>query len=403
MSIEIRRAFEDDWAAMCYADGRAFGSSYTPDEVAKRLPLFDLSRFRIAIDHQPGRPGQIVGIASSFAMDVTMPGGATVPMGGVTWVSTAATHRRQGLMRRVVGAVHDDIDERGECLATLYASEGGIYEHIGYGIASHQRSTVLDRRLTRMRSDCTVASPGVRFLDETDDVYAEIAPLWERFRRCRTSEVSRSDAFHDFLIDLRSTGADGMSAGYYLVHADGYAVYRIKMDWVEGLPAHTLHLAELAAITPEAHAALWQTLLSMDLVGEIHSRAIAIDDPLPYLLENQRALRTTVLADAVWANIRDVSIAFGARTYRTADRIVVEAGERRWAIEGGPDGATCKSVRSRADLVTTPSGLGSLIYGGVLPSALVAGRRMTARNDDTLRRADLFFPTNLAPNCQTHY
>jgi len=30
--------------------------------------------------------------------------------------------------------VHDDIDARGEPVATLYAAEGGIYEHVGYGI-----------------------------------------------------------------------------------------------------------------------------------------------------------------------------------------------------------------------------------------------------------------------------
>ena len=403
MSIEIRPVREDDWPAIFFADGRAFGTSYTPEEIAKRLPLLDPSRFRIAVDSCPGRAGQVVGVAGSFALDVTLPGGATVPMGGVTWVSTATTHRRQGLMRRVVGAVHDDIDERGESIATLYASEGGIYENIGYGIASYQRTTVLDRRLTRMRADCTVVSPGVRMLDETADVTAELAPLWERFRRTRVGEVSRDETYHDALVDMRNTGTDGMSAAYYLVHADGFAVYRMKMDWEGGLPAHTLHLSELAAITPAAHAALWQTLMDVDLVGEIHSRALAIDDPLPYMLANQRALRTTVLADGVWANIRDASIAFGARTYRADDRLVVESDGRRWAIEGGPDGGSCKPVRTRPDLTTSHSGFSSLIYGGVLPSALVAGRRMTARNDDALRRADLFFPISLAPNCQTHY
>ena len=403
MSIEIREVQEEDWPAVFFADGRAFGTSYTPEEIARRLPLVDRTRFRIAVESQPGRAAQVVGVAGSYALDVTLPGGATVPMGGVTWVSTATTHRRQGLMRRVVEAVHDDIDERGEPLATLYASEGGIYEHIGYGIASYQRTTVLDRRLTRLRAEFAVKSPGVRMLDVTADVAAELAPLWDRFRRIRAGEVSRDDTYHLALAEQRSTGTDGMSAAYYLVHPDGFAVYRMKMDWRNGLPAHTLHLLEFAAITPAAHAALWQTLLDVDLVGEIHSRALAIDDPLPYLLENQRALRTTVVADGVWANTRDASIAFAARTYRTDDRLVVEADGKRWAIEGGREGGSCKPVRTRPDLTTSHSGLSSLIYGGVQPSALVAGRRMTARNDDALRRADLFFPTSLAPNCQSQY
>lgn len=398
MSIEIRRPHDDEWDAICYADGRAFGNTYTPEEIAERRPLHDLSRFRIAVDD-----GSIVGVAGSYALDATLPGGTTVPMGGVTWVSVASTHRRQGLMRRVVGAVHDDIDERGEPLATLGASEGGIYEHIGYGIVSQQRTTIIDRRNATIRPELVGPTDTVRYLESDDAVYDTVTALWDRFRRCRTGEVSRSAEFHDFVFGVRSKSVDGLSAGYYLAHADGFAVYRIKSNWADGMPAHEMHIAELAAITPDAHLALWQALLSVDLVGEIHSRAIAIDDPLPYLLTNQRALRTTVLADGIWANVRDVSICFGARTYRTADRIVVEADARRWAIEGGPDGASCKAVRTRPDLVTSHSGLSSLLYGGVLPSALVAGRRMTARNPEALARADLFFTTSLAPNCQTHY
>jgi hypothetical protein len=81
----------------------------------------------------------------------------------------------------------------------------------------------------------------------------------------------------------------------------------------------------------------------------------------------------------------------------------VEADGRRWQIEGGPDGAVCKSVRTKPDLVTSHGWLSALLLGGTEPSSLVAGRRMTARNDDVLRRADLFFPTSLAPHCQTHF
>jgi hypothetical protein len=44
-----------------------------------------------------------------------------------------------------------------------------------------------------------------------------------------------------------------------------------------------------------------------------------------------------------------------------------------------------------------------LLYGGMLPSSLVAGRRMTARNDEVLTRADLFFATNRPPFCQEFY
>lgn len=397
MAIEIRTATDNDWEAICRADGRAFGFGYTDAEMAERKPLHDLSRFRIAVDN-----GEIVSTAGSYALDVTLPGGVCVPMGGVTWVSTLATHRRQGIMRQAVEAVHADIDERGEPLATLWASEGSIYEHLGYGIASQVRVTTINPRLVSIRPEYRPSPASVRYIDG-DEAISAMTHIWERFRRCRTGEVNHDQMYNEVVYQMRTRPEGAMSGAYYLGHADGYAAYRIEQKWNTGHPAHIMHLIELAAVTPEAHAALWQTLLSVDLVGEIRSSVIAPDDPLPFLLDNQRALRTIEVNDAIWANVRDPAICFGARAYRCSDRLVIEADGKRWAIEGGPDGASCRAARTRPDLVTTHAWFSALLYGGTLPSALVAGRRMTARNADVLNRADQFFGTALVPYCQSHY
>jgi predicted acetyltransferase len=120
-------------------------------------------------------------------------------------------------------------------------------------------------------------------------------------------------------------------------------------------------------------------------------------------LTNPRALETTTLNDGVWVNVRDVKVCFGARTYSTTDRIVVEADGSRWAIDGGPEGATCSRVKSRPDLTLDHASLGAILLGGVSASTLVAGRRAEARNDESLRRADAFFVMSPAPHCQTMY
>jgi predicted acetyltransferase len=397
MTIEIRQPTDDEFGDVCRVDGRAFGFQYTDEEIEKQRPWHDMTRFRVAVDR-----GRIVSVAGSYAKEVTLPGGSTVPMGGVTWVSTSATHRRQGLARRVIEAVHADIDDRGEPLASLYASEGGIYEKLGYGVASLQRSTTIDTRHAHVRREYELASPGTRYL-EADEVVATVTEIWERFRRIRAGELQVEKALRQFYVDEASKPVEGASANLYLAHRDGFASYRVTMNWNEGQPNHSMRITQLAAVTPEAHLALWQTLLRVDLVGSIVTRHMAIDDPLPYLLENPRVVRTTELNDGVWLNARDIAVCFATRTYRTEDRLVVEADGTRWQIEGGPDGAVCKSVRTKPDLTTSHAQLSALLYGGVQPSSLVAGRRMTARNADVLHRADLFFPTSLAPHCQTHY
>ena len=330
MPIEIRVPAYDEWPAVCRADARTFGVSASPEDIEEARRMHELDRFRVAFEK-----GKVVGAAGSYTMEVTLPGGATVPMGGVTWVSTAATHRRQGLMRRVVGAVHDDIDARGEPVATLFAAEGGIYERLDYGISTRVALNIVDPRLTRMR-DAYRSEPGAVEYLEGDEVVPALSAIWDRFCRLRAGECGRTPATQVFLFDRRKKAFGSQTPVLYLGHRDGYAAYRMEDHWNDGHPAHVLHLVELAALTPEAHAALWQTLLGVDLVGEIRSFNIAPDDPLPFLLENPRALRTREVNDGVWVNVRDVPTCFGARTYRTTDRIVVEVDGKRWAIDGGP-------------------------------------------------------------------
>jgi len=110
-------------------------------------------------------------------------------------------------------------------------------------------------------------------------------------------------------------------------------------------------------------------------------------------------LRTTVVNDGLWLNFRDIKRCFEARTYGTDDDVVVEADGVRWRIGGGG----CRRVRTRADLRTDHASLSVLLLGGVRPSALVAGRRMTTRNADVLRRADAVFTTSPEPYCQSGF
>lgn len=88
MGIEYRIPTDADWPAVVRADGRAFGEVPTDEQIAERRSTVDLDRFRIAVDGT-----QIVGVAGSFAFDVTLPGGATAPAAGLTWVGVNATQR----------------------------------------------------------------------------------------------------------------------------------------------------------------------------------------------------------------------------------------------------------------------------------------------------------------------
>jgi predicted acetyltransferase len=280
-------------------------------------------------------------------------------------------------------AVHADIDARGEPLAALTASEGGIYERFGYGVATRRRVTVLDRRRAELAAPFRPPPGGVRLIEHDDpDLSDELGRRWDRYRRTRAGEIDRTEASHRARI-----GGQGVATTFVL-HDDGFAAWKVTAQWNDGHPAHELELQDMAAITPEAHVALWSAVLSVDLVGPIRSRVLAPDDPLPYLLVDPRVLRTVELADFVWCLPRDVAACFSARTFGTDDEVVVESCGSRWRIGGGG----CRRVRSRPDLVAERSALGPLLMG-VPPTTLAAGRRLTARSPEVLRRADALFVT----------
>jgi predicted acetyltransferase len=289
-------------------------------------------------------------------------------------------------------AIHDDIDARDEPLAALTASEGGIYERFGYGVATMRRAIEIDRRRAQLRPEYRPPPGSVRLV-HPDEAVELFLPRWERAYRNRPGEVDRDETWMRMLV------AEIAHTATFAVHDDGFAMWKTDQQWNMGHPAHEVWLHDLAAATPEAHAALWHTLLSLDLTGPIRSVNVPVDDPLPYMLTDRRALRTTAVNDGVWLNLRDVKRCFEARTYGTDDDIVAEVGGVRWRVGAGG----CARVRSRPDLQGDHPSLSALLLGGVRPSALVAGRRMTARNGDVLRRADALFTTSPEPYCQTGF
>ena len=118
--IEIRTPTIDDLEAMFRRDEEAFGATFTDEQRTTWSGLVDLERFRIACDGS-----SLIGVAGTFALELTLPGDSIVSMAGTTWVSVAPTHRRQGVLRRLMDSVHADVDDRGEPVAGLQASEAG--------------------------------------------------------------------------------------------------------------------------------------------------------------------------------------------------------------------------------------------------------------------------------------
>src|SRR5690606_513793 len=92
----------------------------------------------------------LVGVAGAFTRDMTVPG-AVVPAAHVTMVGVAPTHRRRGLLRRLMHRQLREVYEaRREPFAVLWASEGRIYQRFGYGLATTKLSLEIDTTEVRL-------------------------------------------------------------------------------------------------------------------------------------------------------------------------------------------------------------------------------------------------------------
>ncbi len=146
MSYTIRPITPDEFPAFLRADMAAGGDQPTPENLALWQGQMEYGRSIAVLDG-----AQIVGTAGAYSMDLTVPGGASVPAPGVSWVAVLPTHRRRGLLREMMRYQLDDVRARGEPMAILEASESRIYDRFGYGIATSMLYFDLDARHADLR------------------------------------------------------------------------------------------------------------------------------------------------------------------------------------------------------------------------------------------------------------
>src|SRR4029453_5101680 len=127
MDLTRRPVAEAQLPAFLEAEHIAFGQHTTSEHVDAYRDLLELGRTLAAFDGD-----RIVGTTAAYSFEVTVPRPAQVPAAGGTSVGVLPTHRRRGVLPRLMARQLDDVRERGEPLAVLGASESAIYGRFGY-------------------------------------------------------------------------------------------------------------------------------------------------------------------------------------------------------------------------------------------------------------------------------
>lgn len=400
MALEFRTVAADEMGDLVRTTEAAFGASGDGPVARVWADALEPDRSWAAFDG-----GRLVGASSTLTMQLTVPGGASVPIGGLTAVGVLPTHRRRGILRELMARHIDDVVARSEVAGALTASESRIYGRFGYGIATWRAGFEIETPRASFRG--AYKDPGSSDLVDRAGALETFPDLHERIRVAVAGGVSVSrPQWEAFLVDLEEEADEGV---FHVVHRDadgvpdGYAIYFYEYGNWAGSLSTTRAKVRLGAVDAGARLALWRFLFDLDLVERVSTTWAPVDDPVRWVLDDPRRLRTTQVVDDLWLRILDVPVALRARTYSMEGQLVLDVHDElrpetggRFLLEASRDGATCVRTDEAADASLDIAALSSLWLGGHSFRRLREAGRIHG-TDEAIEAADRLFGIPVAP------
>jgi predicted acetyltransferase len=397
VSVEIRTPAEGEWRAAMLMTTSVFGDEPRDEDFERHMKMLVRERFWTAYD------GNVpVGTAADFPFTLTVPGGE-LRAGGVTWVAVLPSHRRQGVLRHLMRRELEDIHERGEPLAILWASEAAIYGRFGYGLAAPHFEMDADCSRFAFRND-----PGpqgkVRMLS-LEDAVEPVMQVYERVRPTVPGFIARSrDWWTSYRLADPEQWRRSASPKYVaLLELDGkpagYAIYRVKSEWEAGFPKGAVRVVEALAASTAAEREVWRFLFGIDLTIRVDSR-LDPASPLFLMVVDARSLNLRA-SEGLWLRIVDVEGALKGRSLASDDGVVLELRDEfcpwnagRWRV-----GREVARTDDDADLELDVADLASTYLGAFSFTRLATADRVRELKDGALERADALFRTSRPPYC----
>ncbi|MFD9330727.1 GNAT family N-acetyltransferase [Streptomyces sp. NPDC060065] len=379
----------------------------TETEIADRSSYIIPERTLAAFD-----AGRCVATFRSFPQELTTVGGTPVPADAISNVTVTATHRRRGLLTRMMATDLAAAKERGDVVATLIAAEYPIYGRYGFGPATTAAEWTIEVPRTGLDPRWSGPADGARIdLVDGEDVRKIGPELHERLRRTQPGAVSRDERWWQVNTGVLSLDRAPWTEPFYAVYrsaageVEGLVSYEVDDTWHDKQPHDTADVNWLIAVTPAAERALWQYLCSIDWITKVKTGWRSPDDLLPHFLPDPRAARISAQADWLWVRILDVVRALEARTYGGTGTLVLEVTDRdglsagRYRLDAGPDGAACAPTTLDAELTLEVGELARLWLGDESAVRLAALGRVREERAGAASVADALLRTSRRPWC----
>lgn len=370
-------------------------------------PLPNLQPGQISKLLEPGRTvgafaaGQLVGTADAVTSGLTLPGGAVVGHAAVSHIGVLPSFTRKGIATALMDHQLRDIAARGEVVATLRASEATIYERYGYGVASSSQTVEVQTARAALRLAVGPGAP-VRLLD-TAQTFDVLPRIYAENRPSRAGTIDRPDVWWESL-RLRTESSSGPA--YVAVSGDpgaesGFIRYRpVDTERWFVSDQRTVVVEDFFAPTPDAYLGLLRFLLGLDLVDRVMFWMLPVDDPLPWLLVDRRAMKISAVHDETWLRVVHAEQALAARRYSGDDAVTIAVNDpllqhnsASFTIAGHGAEPTNRPAQVRVGV----EGLAAVLLGGATWRGLAVAGLARADDPAALAAADRLFAVAEAP------
>ncbi|WP_394940918.1 GNAT family N-acetyltransferase [Psychromicrobium sp. YIM B11713] len=347
----------------------------------------------------------------SLVKELNIGFGKMLPTLLVTAVTVRSTHRRRGILSRMMSENLLRAKRDGLALAALTASEGGIYRRFGFGVATKERSVTVD---VGPRFQLSQELPG-RVEAVPRQALVELAPkIFAPWHRSQPGSIDRLEGYRYLAAGMgawrNEEDENVLSALHYDAEGqpDGYVSYKF-LGWDTQPTA--VEVIDLVAATDQAYLELWQHLAAIDLIEQIRWQQAPAEDPLEWALSDRRCLSVSAEKDMLWLRILDVVQALEAREYpadgelclEVSDPLQLTSGIFQLLVVRGKAKVSVVDHAEKPDVSLDIADLSSLYLGGVPASILCAAGRISEHRSGAVELAQRLFAVERPPFCASHF
>ncbi len=399
------------------ADHRGFHfDALTPEQAAEYRASLASTRSIGVWDSSTAEPEHPIATVGSWRSTVSLGDGRYLDGWAISAVSVAATHRRRGIARALLEGELRAAHAAGLPLAMLTVSEATIYGRWGFGPAAYTADYRIDTRGLRL----TAPLPDGRVHRVSTAALRPLAPgLAARVHDRIAGEVPSRDLHWNRMFALSARTASHavkLRAARYDDAAgtpQGFVLYSVAEDDAD-FAAHTLTVEYLCAATDNAYVALWHYVLDQDLVSTVVAGLRPVDEPLPWLVSNSRAVQTVGRREHLWLRVLDVPAALSARRYAAADSLLLRVTDPLGFASGdwmlvtdahGTATVTPHEGESHGAAVIDlgVEALGALLLGGTPVDSLRLAGRLVEGSPGSAARLDAVLRAPRAPHLSTWF